>query len=166
MLAAGNRSSGQTLVLENALGRSPMSELIGIAPLFYHRDDGGQHASTAGRQRSTGPHACPRSVRPCHLVVKEAGRSTNPDAPTFEAIAKTSGLTSGADCHAKRASGPPNDWRPTRDRQGRSAEATWRSTYAHIPLYRGQTLPEAISGAGPDVFLQQVRSHGDRLCGQ
>jgi mono/diheme cytochrome c family protein len=33
---------------------------------------------------------------PCHLVVKEAGRSTNPDAPTFEAIAKTSGLTSAA----------------------------------------------------------------------
>jgi hypothetical protein len=28
-------------------------------------------------------------MRRSHLVVKEAGRSTNPDAPTFETIAKT-----------------------------------------------------------------------------
>jgi len=33
---------------------------------------------------------------PCHLVVKEAGRSNNPDAPTFETIAKTKGLTGAA----------------------------------------------------------------------
>lgn len=32
----------------------------------------------------------------CHLVVKAVGRSTNPDAPTFEAIAKTPGMTSTA----------------------------------------------------------------------
>jgi len=32
----------------------------------------------------------------CHLVDKVAGRSTNPDAPTFETIAKTPGLTSAA----------------------------------------------------------------------
>jgi mono/diheme cytochrome c family protein len=32
----------------------------------------------------------------CHLVVKETGRSTNPDAPTFAAIANTSGMTSAA----------------------------------------------------------------------
>ena len=30
----------------------------------------------------------------CHLVDKVAGRSTNVDAPTFKAIAKTPGLTS------------------------------------------------------------------------
>ena len=32
----------------------------------------------------------------CHIVVKEAGRSTNPDAPTFAAIAGTKGLTGAA----------------------------------------------------------------------
>lgn len=32
----------------------------------------------------------------CHLVVKEAGRSTNPAAPTFATIANTKGLTSAA----------------------------------------------------------------------
>ena len=32
----------------------------------------------------------------CHLVDKVAGRSTNANAPTFEAIAKTPGLTSAA----------------------------------------------------------------------
>ena len=32
----------------------------------------------------------------CHVVDKVAGRSTNADAPTFEAIAKTRGLTSAA----------------------------------------------------------------------
>ena len=32
----------------------------------------------------------------CHLVVKEAGRSTAPDAPTFATIAATPGLTSAA----------------------------------------------------------------------
>jgi mono/diheme cytochrome c family protein len=32
----------------------------------------------------------------CHLVVKAQGRSNNPDAPTFEAIAKTPGLTRAA----------------------------------------------------------------------
>jgi mono/diheme cytochrome c family protein len=32
----------------------------------------------------------------CHLVVKAAGRSNNPDAPPFEAIAGTPGLTRAA----------------------------------------------------------------------
>jgi len=32
----------------------------------------------------------------CHLVVKETGRSTNPTAPAFEAIARTPGMTSVA----------------------------------------------------------------------
>jgi mono/diheme cytochrome c family protein len=32
----------------------------------------------------------------CHLVVKAEGRSNNPDAPTFEAIARTPGLTRAA----------------------------------------------------------------------
>jgi mono/diheme cytochrome c family protein len=32
----------------------------------------------------------------CHLVEKTAGYSTNADAPTFEAIAKTPGMTSTA----------------------------------------------------------------------
>ena len=42
----------------------------------------------------------------CHLVVKEAGRSTNPDAPTFAAIAQTRGLTSAALRSALRTSHP------------------------------------------------------------
>jgi mono/diheme cytochrome c family protein len=32
----------------------------------------------------------------CHLVVKKPGLSVNPDAPSFEAIANTNGLTSTA----------------------------------------------------------------------
>jgi mono/diheme cytochrome c family protein len=32
----------------------------------------------------------------CHLVVKAEGRSNNPDAPTFAAIARTPGLTRAA----------------------------------------------------------------------
>jgi len=40
----------------------------------------------------------------CHLVDKVAGRSTNPDAPTFETIAKTPGLTSAALTVALRTS--------------------------------------------------------------
>jgi mono/diheme cytochrome c family protein len=32
----------------------------------------------------------------CHLVVKAEGRSNNPNAPTFEAIARTPGLTRAA----------------------------------------------------------------------
>ncbi len=43
---------------------------------------------------------------PCHLVVKEAGRSADPDAPTFAAIARTSGLTSAALRSALRTSHP------------------------------------------------------------
>jgi len=42
----------------------------------------------------------------CHLVVKEAGRSTNRDAPTFAAIARTKGLTSAALRSALRTSHP------------------------------------------------------------
>ncbi len=40
----------------------------------------------------------------CHLVDKVAGRSTNPDAPPFETIAKTPGLTSAALTVALRTS--------------------------------------------------------------
>jgi cytochrome c len=41
----------------------------------------------------------------CHLVVKEAGRSTDSNAPTFETIAKTSsGMTSAALIVALRTS--------------------------------------------------------------
>src|SRR6516162_3354767 len=39
-------------------------------------------------------HRLARSIcSECHLVVKEAGRSNDPAAPTFEAIANTPGLT-------------------------------------------------------------------------
>jgi mono/diheme cytochrome c family protein len=42
----------------------------------------------------------------CHLVDKAAGRSTNPDAPTFETVAKTPGLTGAALTVALRTSHP------------------------------------------------------------
>ena len=40
----------------------------------------------------------------CHLVVKEAGRSNEPAAPTFEAIANTPGLTAAAVASAMQTS--------------------------------------------------------------
>jgi len=42
----------------------------------------------------------------CHLVDKVAGRSTDADAPIFEAIAKTPGLTSAALAAALQTSHP------------------------------------------------------------
>src|SRR5271169_1430295 len=75
-----------------------MSKLIGIALLVCFII-----AATAGSaqaQQVGNAQQCLTLAReacaPCHLVVKEAGRSLNLDAPTFEAIAKTSGLTSAA----------------------------------------------------------------------
>jgi len=75
-----------------------MSKLIGIAPLVCFviaTMAGGTQAQQSGSAQQ-GLTLAREACSPCHLVVKEAGRSTNPDAPTFEAIAKTSGLTSAA----------------------------------------------------------------------
>ena len=79
-------------------GTSPMSKLISIAPLvcfIIATMAGSTQAQQVGDARQ-GLTLAREVCAPCHLVVKEAGRSTNPDAPTFGAIAKTSGLTSAA----------------------------------------------------------------------
>ncbi len=75
-----------------------MSKLISIGPLLCFiiaTMAGGAQAQQSGGARQ-GLALAREACAPCHLVVKEAGRSTNPDAPTFEAIARTSGLTSAA----------------------------------------------------------------------
>jgi mono/diheme cytochrome c family protein len=51
-----------------------------------------QEVGSAQRGLRVAREACSQ----CHLVVKEAGRSTDPNAPTFEIIAKTSGMTRAA----------------------------------------------------------------------
>lgn len=61
-----------------------------------------QHGGSTARGLKFARQVCSE----CHLVVKEAGRSTNPDAPTFAAIAQTSGLTSAALRSALRTSHP------------------------------------------------------------
>ena len=75
-----------------------MSKLIDIAPLvcfIIATMAGGTQAQQSGSAQQ-GFTLAREACAPCHLVVKEAGRSANPDAPTFEAIAETSGLTSTA----------------------------------------------------------------------
>jgi len=59
-----------------------------------------QQAGSAQRGLKLAREVCSE----CHLVDKVAGRSTNPDAPTFETIAKTPGLTSAALTVALRTS--------------------------------------------------------------
>ena len=75
-----------------------MSKLIGIAPVvcFTIATTAGSAQAQQSGDAQQGLRLAREACAPCHLVVKEAGRSTNPDAPTFEAIAKTSGLTSAA----------------------------------------------------------------------
>lgn len=77
-----------------------MGELIGMAPMVRFiiaawAMAGSAQAQQVGNARQ-GLRLAQEACAPCHLVVKETGRSTNPDAPTFEAIAKTPGLTSAA----------------------------------------------------------------------
>lgn len=59
-----------------------------------------QEAGSAQRGLVVARQACSQ----CHLVVKETGRSTDPNAPTFETIAKTPGMTSAALIVALRTS--------------------------------------------------------------
>ena len=56
---------------------------------------GAAHAQETGSVRR-GLKLARQMCSECHLVVKEAGRSTNPDAPTFATIAETNGLTGAA----------------------------------------------------------------------
>ena len=75
-----------------------MSKLIDTALMVYFiiaTTAGTAQAQESGNIRQ-GLTLAREACAPCHLVVKEEGRSTNPDAPTFETIARTSGLTSAA----------------------------------------------------------------------
>jgi len=74
-----NRASGVRIIL---------AAMIGAAA-------GSAQAQEADNARQG--HKLARAVcSECHLVDNVPGRSTNPDAPTFETIAKTPGLTSAA----------------------------------------------------------------------
>ena len=72
---------------------SPMVRLVVAAMLWAAA--GNAQAQEVGNAQQ-GLRLARQVCSPCHLVVKEAGRSTNPDAPTFETIAKTKGLTGAA----------------------------------------------------------------------
>jgi mono/diheme cytochrome c family protein len=68
-------------------------------------------ALAAGSAQAQQPGNAERGLRlarevcsQCHLVDKVAGSSTNPDAPPFETIAKTPGLTAAALTVALRTS--------------------------------------------------------------
>ena len=67
-------------------GMSPMVRLTVAAMLWAAA--GNAQAQEVGNAQQ-GLRLARQVCSPCHLVVKEAGRSTNPDAPTFETIAKT-----------------------------------------------------------------------------
>lgn len=77
-----------------------MNKLIGMAPMIRFIIAAWAMAGSAQAQQvgnaQQGLRLAQEACASCHLVVKETGRSTNPDAPTFEAIAKTPGLTSAA----------------------------------------------------------------------
>jgi len=53
-------------------------------------------SAEVGSVSQQGPALAHEACADCHLVDKGAGRSTDANAPTFEAIAKTPGLTSAA----------------------------------------------------------------------
>jgi mono/diheme cytochrome c family protein len=77
-----------------------MRKLIGMVPMVHFviaiwAMAGSLQAAQVG-SAERGLRLAREACAECHLVVKEAGRSTNPDAPTFEAIANTRGLTSAA----------------------------------------------------------------------
>ena len=82
-------------------GTSPIIRLI-IAAMICAA--AGSALAQQGGSVARGLNFARQVCSECHLVVKEAGRSTNPDAPTFAAIAQTSGLTSAALRSALRTS--------------------------------------------------------------
>ena len=79
-----------------------MSSLIGMAPMvrfiivatIWATASIAQAAQVGSAQQ--GLRVAREACAQCHLVDKVRGRSTNADAPTFETIAKTRGLTSAA----------------------------------------------------------------------
>jgi mono/diheme cytochrome c family protein len=66
----------------------------GLVILLYSAASGAQ-AQEIGNAEA-GLRIAQDACAECHLVVKAVGRSNNPNAPTFEAIARTPGLTRAA----------------------------------------------------------------------
>lgn len=77
----------------NARGRSPAVGLVAASVLWATAENA--RAQQVGDVQQ-GLKLAQQICSECHLVDRVAGRSTNPDAPTFEAIAQTRGLTSAA----------------------------------------------------------------------
>ena len=75
------------------IGMAPMVYFI-IAAMIWATASGAQAAQVGSAQQ--GLRLARETCAQCHLVDKGAGRSTNPNAPTFEAIANTPGLTTAA----------------------------------------------------------------------
>jgi len=100
------------MVLVHGQWRIPVSKLIsnssGLGFIFvamiWATASSAQSAEVGSAQQglTLAHEACAQ----CHLVDKVAGRSTNADAPTFEAIAKTPSLTSAALAAALQTSHP------------------------------------------------------------
>jgi mono/diheme cytochrome c family protein len=67
---------------------------VTFAMLLYTAATGAQSQEVGNAE--VGLKIAQSACAECHLVVKAQGRSTNPDAPTFEAIARTPGLTRAA----------------------------------------------------------------------
>ena len=85
-----------------------MSRVIGAAIGFMVATTIGVAAGSAAAQEigsaAEGLKLARTQCSQCHLVDKVAGASTNPDAPTFETIARTPGLTGAALTVALRTS--------------------------------------------------------------
>jgi len=100
------------MVLVHGQWRIPVSELIsnssGLCFIFvamiWATASSAQSAEVGSAQQ--GLRVAREACAECHLVDKVAGRSTDADAPTFEVIAKTPGLTSAALAAALQTSHP------------------------------------------------------------
>ena len=90
------------MVLVHGQWRIPVSKLIsnssGLCFIFvamiWATASSAQSAEVGSAQQ--GLRVAREACAECHLVDKVAGRSTNANAPTFEVIANTPGLTSAA----------------------------------------------------------------------
>ena len=79
--------------MSSLIGMAPMVRFIIVATILTTASSAqAQQVGSAQQGLRVTREACAQ----CHLVDKVRGRSTNADAPTFETIAKTRGLTSAA----------------------------------------------------------------------
>jgi mono/diheme cytochrome c family protein len=78
--------------VSSLIGMAPMVRFIIVATILTTASSAQAQVGSAQQGLRVAREACAQ----CHLVDKVRGRSTNADAPTFETIAKTRGLTSAA----------------------------------------------------------------------